>query len=287
MSSIVNSSSETRKNNLASVVPQCMKDLPRVNYSAKPLGETEAKAAQQDLINHAWLKYPKQRLLRNDPSLPNQIYAIHSFMPSMKATPDPDGCYGVLKIRGIFATEREADECSERLIRDVDSYNEIVLSKVGQEIPLTNDDKFCNETKEINLREKVDETAKAYIKQKRIAEKQEMKECTERVQRLNTDPAKEKEDALDELELYTNLQVKQAGLRSRLDECRKMITDSQILLTKTTKELQEQDKVHPEFRKQYKEKYNKGLQDAGVRPADNPIVNYFDADADDDDEKKN
>ena len=91
-----------------------------------------------------------------DPSIFNQQIGLVSFVPSKGATPDKDGFYGMMKIRGNYVNEEEANIKAEDLIRNVDSYHEIFHCKVGKPFPITNSTNFSEEIKEIDIKKKSD-----------------------------------------------------------------------------------------------------------------------------------
>ncbi len=86
-----------------------------------------------------------------DPNQFGQNIAIVSFIPSSGAKPDKDNIYGMMKVRGVYATEEEANERAEFIIRNVDSYHEIFHCKVGRPFPITDSNEFANTVKSIDI----------------------------------------------------------------------------------------------------------------------------------------
>ena len=78
-----------------------------------------------------------------DPQQINQKIALVSFIPSSGATPDKDNIYGMMKVRGVYGSEEEANERAEFIIRNVDSYHEVYHAFVGRPFPVTNSDGFA------------------------------------------------------------------------------------------------------------------------------------------------
>ena len=96
------------------------------NLGLANLTEEEVKSAKSELIvNDFVYKFPRFERFYSDPQLQNQNYGLISFVPSKGATPDTDGDFGMLKIRGTFSTEDEAMLRAEYLIRNGDSYHSI------------------------------------------------------------------------------------------------------------------------------------------------------------------
>lgn len=262
------------QNELAAVAPKCIRNTPKPDCFAQPLTRNEFEAAKQDLANKKWVNYPQRRTRRRDPPLNSQNYALFSFTPSTGAKADDDGCFGVLKIRGTFPNEEEADEWMNSLIQ-IDTYNEIIMTTVGNDIPLTNEDRFCTETREIDLQTKVDKVTKEHVKNEREKERQAEKEIEQRREELIKDTTEVKEESVDDIEYYTKLQVKRAALLSRIDSCRKVILESQELISKTEEQLAELDKEHPDYAVDYKKRYNDALEKAGIPPEKNALQPYL------------
>ena len=89
-----------------------------------------------------------------DPKIYGQNICLVSFIPSSGASPDKDGIYGMMKVRGVYATDEEANERAEFIIRNIDSYHEIFHANVGRPFPVTERNDFANTVKSIDIRKK-------------------------------------------------------------------------------------------------------------------------------------
>jgi hypothetical protein len=87
-----------------------------------------------------------------DPPQFGQKICLVSFIPSKGAKPDKDNIYGMMKVRGVYATEEEANERAEYIIANIDSYHEIYHCHVGRPFPITTSDVFSNEIKSIDIK---------------------------------------------------------------------------------------------------------------------------------------
>jgi hypothetical protein len=127
-------------------------------------------------------------------------------VPSSGATPDKDGVYGMIKVRGVFATENEANVRAEFLIRNNDSYHTIYHSIVGRPIPLSHNSKYVADTVEIDLNKKVTSTMKEDMKEKKEKDKKELEDIKKREANLLEDVKKAPEDVdpEDEAEAWEN-----------------------------------------------------------------------------------
>jgi hypothetical protein len=56
---------------------------------------------------------------------------------------------------------------------------------------------------------------------------------------------------------------------------KKSIEDSKDLVDKVTKEIISLDKLHPEYKNEYMERYNQALASSGIKSEDNPLYKYL------------
>ena len=119
-------------------------------------------------------KFPRFEKFYADPKLDSQVHTLVSFFPSKGATPDSDGVFGMLKVRGTFATQDEADLRAEYLIRNVDSFHSLYHTYVGRPFPLAVNGKYISETKEVDIKKKIVETTSEEIRKKRDEERKEI-----------------------------------------------------------------------------------------------------------------
>ncbi len=273
----MNFSNDVQNNKLSSVEPQCMKDRPSINLSTSPLTEEQVKVAKTELVNKSFvsLTFPKVVKLRQDPPLAQQNYTLFTFVPSTQATPDKDGCFGVMKIRGTFPTPQEAEEWGENLIRNCDSYHENLIGYVGKDFPLTMDSKYCLSTKEVDIRTKMDNVARDNIRSHRQMEKKEMEEIQERQRQLLTDTSESKEDTVDDLDYYVQLKTKVASVRMLQEECDKKMKDCGKIIKKAKAELNNLDDKFPEYQKEYADKYKLALEAIGGDTQNNKMLEYM------------
>ena len=119
------------------------KSQPKSFNVTKTLTEAEGVEAYKELYETSFVeKFPRFEKLYADPPLPNQVFSLISFVPAKGATPDKDGVFGMVKNRGNFATEQEADMQAEKLIKTVDSYHSILSCYTGRPFPLSKNKKY-------------------------------------------------------------------------------------------------------------------------------------------------
>jgi len=196
-----------------------------------------------------------------DPRVPGQVYSLHSFVPSAGASPDEDGIYGMIKIRGTFSTPEEANEKAEDLIRNHDSYHKIYHGWVGKPLPLTVKSDFSANIEEIDIQQKVSKIVRADIKDKRQQEKQQVKEIRERERNLKE--AVEQE-ATDPYEKYTCLRVKKAQVIWGYMEHRKKLGEMEEVFEKTLAEVKEMDDEDADYAVRYYDRYMEARRSAGI-----------------------
>ncbi len=272
---------EVSRNRTATYEPQCMidkKDTQKLSFGAPALTDEEAVPAKAALLNKGFLNldFPKKLRMRVDPSLPHQNFCLFTFIPSKGACPDADGCFGVMKQRGNFATDRDADEWGEHLIRTVDSLNENFIGRVGQDFPITLDDKYCEQTKEVDIRMKLDDVSRGKVKDQRDKDKKEMEEIQDRQKELLADTNKEvKDQSFDDIEYYTQLRVKRGNIRILQEECQKKMKECNKILEKTNKEIHKLDDRFPHYDKEYEAKYKGALDAIGGDTKQNKMIEYM------------
>lgn len=242
------------------------------------LSENELNLAEKNLINNKFLNFPRSVKNINDPVILNQEFGLFSFTPAHDVKPNKNGIYGVFKSRGNFATLEESHVYAEKLIRTQDSYNEIYTIRVGQCIPLTKKGELVEEVEVIDLNKEVDSIVAKDVKEKRQKEKQEMKSIQEREQKLLKENAEilSGDYAEDPLDQYIMLKVKKAQLLWTLVETRKRIYKEIIpAILKAKTDIANMDDKHPEFDKQYYERYVQARESVGIQDRDKLNYSYF------------
>jgi len=146
-----------------------------------------------------------------DPNQYGQNIALVSFIPSSGAKPDKDNIYGMMKVRGVYGTEEEANERAEFIIRNIDSYHEIFHCKVGRPFPITDSNEFANTVKSIDIRKKTTELISEDILNKKRQEKEEMMDIEQREKKLLEESKKAQEgEKMDIYDEYITMNIKRA-----------------------------------------------------------------------------
>lgn len=247
------------------------------NENRDELTSQETEKAKQELLKKNLL-FPRSVKSINDPVILGQEYGLISFTPSKNVQPDKNGLYGVIKVRGNFSTLEESQSYAEKLIRNHDSYNEIHTIRVGQCVPLSKKTEFVEETDVVDLNKEVDNIVSHDVKQKRQQEKQEMKTIQEREKKLLEENKQilDGEYTEDPMEKYIMLRVKKAQLMWTLSETRKKLEKEVIPAIKKAKlDIQNMDREHPEFDKQYYERYVEARKSVGIKDQDKLNYSYF------------
>ena len=216
-----------------------------------------------------------------DPNQFGQNIALVSFIPSSGAKPDKDNIYGMMKVRGVYGTEEEANERAEFIIRNIDSYHEIFHCKVGRPFPITDSNEFANTVKSIDIRKKTTELISEDILNKKRQEKEEMMGIEEREKNLLEESKKaqagEKMDIFDE---YITMNIKRAQLLWTYKETQDKLKQMKESYLTSIERIKEIDIEHPEYKDQYKEKYMEARRQAGIPDEKNSFVEYLALDID-------
>lgn len=235
--------------------------------------EEELDQALDKLIRN----YPPVEKKWADPPIPGQVYCSFSFTPSMGSTPDSDGLYGLLKIRGTFANDVDRDAHAENIINNVDSYHAVTHGYVGQPIPLTSDDNdaYALEVDNIALKKKMREEMSHEMKERRAKEKKDMDEAKARAKAIETKQEGKATQLEDSLEKYTALRVKRSNVIFGTYELLKKLKQFKDTIIQTQHIIEKMDVEYPEFKDQFMDRYNKAAASAGIESKTNPIVRFL------------
>lgn len=244
------------------------------NSGEKRLTSKELESAVSQLHNRDLYRSVNRRLC--DPIKPGEPnFALFSFIPSIGATPDTNGFYGVAKIRGVFFNVEDADKRAEELIRDVDSVNTIYTALCGSPFPLVVKG-FAKDTVEIDISKKVEKTISDNVRAKRKADEKEVREIEERRKALLTDDGRILQ-SVDPAEKYVEQRVKLAHLRYTINEHSIKIEECRKLEASTREHLKECIAEHPEYEENYIARYKEGRRKANIPEETdfNGLMKYF------------
>lgn len=246
----------------------------RSDVGAGPLTQEQLTSAMSELSELSFIeKFPRLERQYADPPIPLQTYGLISFVPSKGATPDKDGVYGFMKLRGNYATTTESSERAEFLIRNVDSYHQIYHAYVGRPFPITLDPKYCSKTEEINIRQKATEIVSSDVKAKRDKEKEEIEQIKQREKQLLDESKPDYKP--DPYEEYTVLRVKKAQLVWAYSQTQKKMDEMKSSIIRTRAEIQRLDSENPDFAKDYLGRYLKARREAGIADEHNTEENFM------------
>jgi len=233
----------------------------KLEQNAPALTQNQVESAMSALNNTSFTqRFPEVERRFVDPAVDLQKIGLISFVPAKGAKANEQGIYGFAKLRGNFASEAEANEQAERLIRDVDSYHQIYHTYVGRPFPLTVSSDFSKEVARIDLKKETVSAIEHDVKQKREKEQREIEEIKQRERELLEDVKKTEENRDDH---YTTLQVKKAQLTWTYAETEKKLQQMCGLIAKARHEIEELDKVYPELKTTYFQKYMDARKQAG------------------------
>lgn len=236
------------------------------------LSEEEVTNAKNELIVPF---FPKIDRAYADDTYRNQVYCIHSFIPSKGAKPDEHGTFGFMKCRGVFSTEEEAKQRSEHIIRNLDSYHSLQISYCGKPFPVAEDvKKFASELDEVDIRKKVVKDISEDIKQKRLEDKKAMEEIQQRERQLREDVSKT-EDEIEPIENYITSQLKKSQLIVRYKELRKTLSDHKRLIAHACQHLTNMEKEDPTIKDNYMERYVRAREEVGLNQAMESFMQYM------------
>jgi len=217
-------------------------------------------------------KFPRVDKFYADPVLGSQIYGLHSFVPTKGAKPDENGVYGFVKFRGAFASQKEADERAEFIIRSVDSFHDVYTSYIGRPFPLSDNRKFIKETNAVDVKEQIVKAVSEDVKSKVMKDKAVKDDIKEKEQKL-MDESKHGEEPADR---YITVQVKRANLVHVYIETQKSLEKYKQSILNCRREIAELEAEDPSHKESYIERYNAAREASGLDTKyDNTYLRYM------------
>lgn len=249
----------------------------RLDQNVAPLTDVQVSDAMKELNVSSYVeRFPQVERRYADPPVELQKVGLISFVPAKGATPNEKGVYGFAKLRGNFASEQEANEQAERLIRNVDSYHQIYHTYVGRPFPLTQSSEYSKEVNQVDLQKEMASAMSDDIRKKREKEQKDIEEIKNREKELLEDVKKTEENRDDH---YTTLRVKKAQLTWTYAETEKKMKQMAGVIAKTRYEIEELDRTHPELKDLYFNKYMDARRQAGLSTdkidAGNNFIKYM------------
>lgn len=242
------------------------------DQGAPQLTNEEVNSALKELNNNSFTeKFPRVDRTYADPPPPLQSIGLLSFVPAKGAQPNESGVYGFAKLRGNYATEQEADQRAEFLIRNVDSYHQIYHTYVGRPFPMTASSKYSADTNEIDIRKEMTESISNDVKQKKQDDLKTVQEIKNREEELIADTKKEEVDPYDE---YITLRVKKAQLSWTYLEHVNKIKEIKDIIVRTRKEIEKlEDKS--DYKEKYYDKYMSARKESGFKDTPEEMETNF------------
>lgn len=260
---LVNHPEWEKENSLTTPEDRIRENNWRPEQGAPSLSEEEVSNAMNELNNVSFTsKFPRVDRTYADPPPALQTFGLLSFVPAKGATPNKSGVYGFAKLRGNYATQLEADQRAEFLIRNVDSYHQIYHTYVGRPFPMTASSQYSAETNEIDIRKEMTESISSDVKQKKEDEAKTVQEIKDREEALIADTKNEEVDPYDE---YITLRVKKAQLSWTYLEHINKIKEIKGIILRTRKEILQLEKENDEYKDKYYDKYMNARKESGFK----------------------
>lgn len=246
-----------------------------LKFSRDTIPEHEVPAAVQTLNKD--IKFTQIERYFTDPTIYGQNICLVSFVPAKGAKPDKDNIFGMMKVRGVFANEKEANDRAEFLIKEVDSYHEIYHAFVGRPFPITTSDMYSHEIETIDIKKKTTDIISQDILSKKKNEKEEIEQMKQREKNLLEESKKHQEDSsLDAFEEYITQQVKRAQLIWTYRETMKKLDQMKESIQKSSVMIKDMETDNPDFMDRYKEKYYQARKEANLKDDDdNSFLQYL------------
>jgi len=240
------------------------------------LTDAEVICAVNELSKTAYIKkFPKVDRNYADPPIALQQVGLFSFIPAKGAKPNDKGMYGFAKLRGNFATEMEAEQKAEQLIRESDSVHTIFHTYVGRPFPVTLSENYAEETSEVDIRRDTIEAVSNTIKEKKADEKRKAQEIQEREQELLDDTSSKKDPVLVEQDEYITMKVKKAQLTWTYLEHVSKLKEIKDIIVRTRKQIDEADVANPTLISTFYDKYKAARTKSGLKCDERDLSSGF------------
>ena len=260
---VINTNRATRK-------PQMALDMPDTDPDRTVLTKEQNDKAKKALVSSKKVSdFPRAIAYNTDPAVPQQNYAIISFIPSKKAIPDKDGGYGMLKVRGVFSTINEAESRSDFLLKSHDSWFEQDICSVGVWVPLMKDNSaYVEATKEIDIRKKHTEEVKEGQKTKKNEEEQSKKDIAEKQQKLMdaSHSTEKEEDDPESIDYFIKIKSKRGQALAHIENAEIEIAKARKVVDSADNEISSLLAKHPEFADEYLARYENAKRAVGISP---------------------
>mgnify|MGYP001158864199 CR=1 FL=1 len=247
------------------------------DFNKEPLTTEQLDVAKLELVDKEHLSlYPAQERAFADPTIEEQDYCLVSFVPSVTATPDKDGIYGMVKVRGTYNSLEKCDKRAEFLIREIDSVHKIYIAGVGKPFPITNMSTFSKDINKVKIQDMLSEE----LQQEQTKEQREIEEMKKREQEIlerNKKPQEELQPDIEEQ--YITNRVKKAQLTWTYINTMKKLRDMQANIVHTREEIAKMDESNPELKDSYMDRYNAALKQVNLSQETDSFIMYLENDA--------
>lgn len=249
------------------------------DFNKDPLTDLQVESAKEQLVDKEHLtQYPAQERAFADPSIEDQDYCLVSFIPSVTATPDKDGIYGMVKVRGTYNNLEKCDKRAEFLIREVDSLHKIYIAGVGKPFPITNMSTFSKDINRIKIQDMLTEELQ-HEQTKEQKELEEMKQREKEILENNKKPQEELKPDIEEQ--YITNRVKKAQLTWTYINTMKKLEDMKANILGAREQIAKFDETNPELKDSYMDRYNAALKQVNLSQETDSFIMYLENDGTD------
>ena len=241
---------ETPLSSLTSANDVNEEDIPKFVEGMKDpeLTEEETQEAVKDLVDDIIVKkYRTSDRLYADPSIQGQDMCLVSFIPSQDAKPDKHGIFGMMKVRGAYPNQQQAQERCEYLIKKVDSRHKIFMTYTGRPFPVTENRFFAQEREQIDINNEVEKIAAWDTQKMANKEEEELRQIEERRKQVQNEVQMKPED-IDPLDDYITQKVSRSNCLWMYRRCMDKVNELKENYERFNKRLADHDEKDPELK---------------------------------------
>jgi len=207
--------------------------------------------------------FPRIERLQTDPKLHGQLYCVISY--NLFDKPLAHGVMGMMKCRGTFGTEAEAETHIANLLRNVDSQSMYFIGLVGTWMPISMCEDSAEQTQEINLDpDQVEAAHNQQLKDQEAKDRKKAEQIVDREKQLREDTDPRKKEDTDSIDYYITMIYGLRANESQLSHFKKGQKKVEKNIAKYKSEINRLNRKNPQYKNTWQNRQREVLQQMGV-----------------------
>lgn len=233
---------------------------------AEPLTHNESTLALKDKVS----MYREVVRSGADPPFPSQAFHNISFLLFKKPRNLADGSpvYGLFKCRGAHPTEASAKLHCRKILREVDSHNQIRIAPAGVWVAITESNSVCGDLLDVdvNKTQTEEDNDKFQLRTQGIKDREEkqrgiIRQLREREEQLKNDDLYNDDESLD---FYTMKRVTEMRLTENINAMAQKLKEMKTIRDRVRSTLKTMESNHSEYNESWILRYNEKRTESGI-----------------------